>query len=670
MTIPVTYTYDQITDVGEYVMFQLGAPGDDGASTNWDLSDPTCDGSFKDDGVVYTITNLEPTATPTNTATHTPTNTATYTPTQTFTATLTPTNTNTPTATSTPSGQYIVFASPADKKMGDPDFNLGATSSVGNTMAYVSDTPAVCSISSTGMVSLLTDGTCTITISAPAVTIGGVYYTAAPNVTRSFTVKATQTITFAALSDKVYNTADFTVSATASSTLAVTFTSATPAVCTVTSAGLVDMIAPGTCTVIAAQAGGVAGGKTYAAALPVSRSFSANAVPQTITVGALADKNYYDAPFDLSGTSSSGLSLVYSSATPDVCTVSGVRVTILKAGKCSIKVNVPAGTRGGIVYAAGTELVREFVVSSATATPTNTATNTFTRTPTFTPTPIPVLMKKGAVGASFVLGLLQNGSLVTWGMNREYQANIPPCCGSGIADVAVGTNFALALKGGAVYGWGANTRGQLKFPVQTKKDIVSIAAGGAHGLALTKKGIVYSWGDSTFKQSVVPKGMKDITYIAGGTNHSLAIKKGGTLVAWGSNASGQITFPKTLTGVVQVAGGLDHSLALKSDGTVVAWGGNAYGQSLVPASAKDMKQVSAGNQFSLAVRADGTVFGWGRNENNVYTVPTEYTDIFTVAAGYTNTILGLRSGRVVVLGDQSNDVGVSRTPTKTATPTP
>jgi alpha-tubulin suppressor-like RCC1 family protein len=83
-----------------------------------------------------------------------------------------------------------------------------------------------------------------------------------------------------------------------------------------------------------------------------------------------------------------------------------------------------------------------------------------------------------------------------------------------------------------------------------------------------------------------------------------------------------------------------------------------------------MKQVSAGNQFSLAVKTDGTVFGWGRNENNVYTVPAQYTDIYTVAAGYANTILGLRNGRVIVLGDQTNDVGVSRTPTKTATPTP
>jgi hypothetical protein len=50
LTIPVNFTNDAITDTGEYVMFQLGAPGASGASNNWNLSDPTCDGSLKSDG--------------------------------------------------------------------------------------------------------------------------------------------------------------------------------------------------------------------------------------------------------------------------------------------------------------------------------------------------------------------------------------------------------------------------------------------------------------------------------------------------------------------------------------------------------------------------------------------------------------------------------------------
>ena len=319
----------------------------------------------------------------------------------------------------------------------------------------------------------------------------------------------------------------------------------------------------------------------------------------------------------------------------------------------------------------------------STATPTvyssptftNTPTNTPTFTPTMTPSPIPFLMKKGAVGASFVLGLLQNNTLVTWGMNREFQTNIPPCCGSGIEDIAVGTNFALALKGGKVYGWGANTKKQITFPATVNKDIVSITAGGSHGMALSKTGLVYAWGDNGFKQATTPKGLKDVISIAAGKAHSLVVKRDGSVVAWGANESGQSKVPPAIASkpakkVVQVAGGLDHSVALLDDATVLAWGGNAKGQSTVPSNAKDMKQVSAGNQFTLAVRKDGTVFGWGSNEYNQLFIPEEFTDIFNANAGYSNTILGLRNGRIIVLGDQSNGVNASRTPTKSATPTP
>jgi hypothetical protein len=505
--------------------------------------------------------------------------------------------------------------------------------------------------------------------------VGGITYAAAPDVTRTFVVKKKQTITFATIADKIYNVADFALTATASSTLPVTFTSSTPSVCTVTSGGLVNLLLPGTCSIAAAQAGGTSGGVEFAAAPVITQSFAVNPVAQTISIAPLTESHLYQTGLDLAGTSTSGLEITYTSTTPSVCTVVGRRVTFVSIGKCSIKGAQAGGTRGGIIYGASADLVREFFVTNYTPTATMTPTNTRTFTPTNTPTPIPFLMQKGAVGASFVLGLLQNGTLITWGMNREFQANIPPCCGSGITDVAVGTNFALALKGGRVFGWGANTKGQLKFPASTARNITSIAAGGAHGLALTNKGIVFSWGDNGFKQASVPKGLKDVTHIAGGTNHSLVIKKDGSVQGWGSSSSGQIKVPATIAKkpankVIQVAGGLDHSIALRADGTVIAWGGNAFGQATVPATAINVKQVSAGNQFSLVVQTDGKVFGWGRNDNNVYVIPPEYTDIYTVAAGYANTILGLRNGRVIVIGDQTNGVDVSRTPTKTATPTP
>ena len=658
LTIPVSYLYDVTNDSGEYVMFQLGAPGDDGATADWQLSDPTCDGSFKDDGVVHSITNLAPTAT--NTATATNTNTPT----------LTPTATNTPTATATPAGQYIVFGTPSDKIEDGLDFDLNATSSVGLTVSYVSTTPTVCTVTPTGKVTIVSAGDCTITASAPSGTVSGVSYAAAPDVSRTFKIKSKQTITFPTPSDKLYNAADFALSAIASSTLPITYTSSTPTVCTVTTSGTVDLVSPGLCSISANQSGGTVGRFTYAAAPAVVKSFNVNALPQAITFASPGEKLAYEGDFDLIGSASSTLTLVYTSSTPAVCTVTGKRVVYLSVGKCTITATQAGGTKAGTIYAEATPITRDFFFADYTPTPTLTASNTRTLTPTLTPTAIPFLLKKGAVGASFVLGLLQNDTLVTWGMNREYQANIPPCCGTGIQDIAVGTNFALALKGGRVFGWGANTKGQLVFPAKTAKDITAIAAGGAHGLALTKAGAVIAWGDNGFKQASVPKGLKPVSAMAGGANHTVVILKDGSVAAWGSNSSNQAKPPTTLKNIRQVAAGLDHSLALKTDGTVVSWGNNTYGQAAIPSNAIDVKQVSAGTQFSMAVKNDGTVLAWGRNDYNQIIIPTEYKDVYSAFAGYANTILGLRSGRIVVLGAQTDGVDASRTPTKSATPTP
>jgi hypothetical protein len=335
----------------------------------------------------------------------------------------------------------------------------------------------------------------------------------------------------------------------------------------------------------------------------------------------------------------------------------------------------PSNTRTPSNTAVPTNTFTKTATKTPTASNTSTPTNTKPPTATMTPTPIPFMMKKGAVGANFVLALLQNGTLVTWGMNREYQANISPCCGSDVDDIAVGTNFAVVVKKGRVYGWGANTRGQLNFPLMAQKDVVSIAAGYAHVLAVKTNGSVLGWGENTYKQATVPKSVKNVASVAGGSYHSLAVTKLGKVLGWGRNTSGQAKVPAKLTNVSMVAGGLDHSLALKKDGTVVGWGGNDKWQSKIPTGLKDVKFISAGNKFSLALKNDGTPFAWGDNTFGQTTMPNTtigsgYTGVFTVAAGYANSIIGLRNGGILVVGDKSAGVDVSRTATKTATPTP
>ena len=168
------------------------------------------------------------------------------------------------------------------------------------------------------------------------------------------------------------------------------------------------------------------------------------------------------------------MAVEYESTNPGICTVTGKKVTIVSTGTCRVKVKQSGGVAAdGNTYDAAPDATIVINISNATATSTPTATKTAT------PTPNPFALKKAAVGASFVLGLLYNNTLVTWGMNKEFQTNIAPCCGSGITDVSVGTNFAVALKGGRVYGWGSNTRGQLNIPMQAQKDVRAISSGYA-----------------------------------------------------------------------------------------------------------------------------------------------------------------------------------------------
>ncbi|MFM2032988.1 MAG: Cellulosome-anchoring protein precursor [Chloroflexota bacterium] len=631
---------------------------------------------------VMTNTPNPVTATHTATRTATPTNTPTATPTN--TPTNTPTPTSTPTSTPTPSAQEVSLPPLPDiPAVGAGTVALPATSSVGLAITYGTTDPAVCTISG-GVLTIVAPGTCEVTIDVASGVVGGVTY-ASSRTTRSFVVKAAQTLSFTAPTTKIYTAADFSLTATSSATLPVSYSSSTTSICTVTPEGSVHLITVGTCTITASQSGGTSGSLTYAAAPSVTRSFSLVGVPQTITVPTGVTKLAYEPAFKLGATASSGLALSYTATTLDVCSVDpDGTVHIFTGGVCTITVSQAGGTRAGTIYAAATTATYRLTVSDSTPTLTTsrtstpTVTNTRTATRTNTPTPVPFLMKKGAIGASFVLGLLQNGTLVTWGMNKEYQTNISPCCASGITDIATGSNFAIVLKGGRVYGWGANSLGQLTFPKQTTTNITAIAAGQSHGLALTNKGRVIAWGDKNFQKLMVPKTAVNVIAIAGGVDHSLAVKKDGAVVAWGANNAGQSKVPATLAkkpksaakGARAVTAGLDHSVALLADGSVVAWGGNSRGQSTVPTNLSDVKTISAGNMFTLAVKQDGTLFGWGDNSIKQLTVPDGIGDIYTAYAGYANSIIGLRNGGVVVLGDQSNGINASRTPTNTATPTP
>ncbi|WP_374969163.1 Ig-like domain repeat protein [Terrabacter sp. BE26] len=170
--------------------------------------------------------------------------------------------------------QTITFTStaPGAATVGGPTYTPTATATSGLPVTFVSTTTAVCTVSGSTF-SFVAPGACTIAADQP----GDTTYGSAARVTQTFTVsQAAQTITFTSTAppSAMLGDAPYAVAASATSGLVVTFTSATPAVCTVSGTS-VSYVAAGTCTISAGQAGNA----TWAAAPQATQSFLVTAAP-------------------------------------------------------------------------------------------------------------------------------------------------------------------------------------------------------------------------------------------------------------------------------------------------------------------------------------------------------------------------------------------------------
>ena len=235
---------------------------------------------------------------------------------------------------------------------------MTATASSGLTVTYTSATTGVCTVSGS-TVTLVTTGTCTINANQA----GNANYNAAAQVPQSFTVTpASQTITFTAIPDTVYgNTVNLT--ATASSSLTVTYTSATTGVCTV-SGSTVTLVTTGTCTINANQAGNA----NYNAAAQVPQSFTVTPASQTITFTSTAPAATVGGatytPTATGGASGNTVTFSIDNSSSAVCSISGGAVSFLTVGTCTINANQAGNTN----YNAATQVQQAVTVGSGSQT--------------------------------------------------------------------------------------------------------------------------------------------------------------------------------------------------------------------------------------------------------------------------------------------------------------
>jgi MBG domain (YGX type) len=235
------------------------------------------------------------------------------------------------TLTITPVDQAITLPALADRTVGDPNVDPSATASSGLPVGYGSATPSVCTITGDGKIQIQHAGTCAILAAQP----GDNNYNAAQTVSGTFNVaKMNQTIAFNSLSDKGFGDGDFTINASATSQLPVTFASSTPDACTVDpNTGVVHIVAGGDCMITASQGGN----GDYNAAPDVTQKFHIASADQTIDFPAMPDKTYGDQNVDPGATASSGLPVSYT--VTGNCTMVDGEVHFTGAGTCTVTAN-------------------------------------------------------------------------------------------------------------------------------------------------------------------------------------------------------------------------------------------------------------------------------------------------------------------------------------------
>jgi uncharacterized protein (TIGR03437 family) len=217
-------------------------------------------------------------------------------------------------------------------------------------------------------------------------------------------VSTKQQIHFAPLPDAGLAASPVSLTATATSGLAVIFASVTPAFCEVVRKTLVRLDQPGVCRILARQPGDA----RFDPAVSVLRSFNVSLSSQGISFGPLGDLVLGAAPFRVVAAASSGLPVSFTAGPPNVCGVAGNLLTILDSGQCS----VTALQSGNEVFAAAVPVTRTFSVRGGPLV--SSITNAASYAPMLSPNslgvllgarlgPVPVVTLHDASGATHVM---------------------------------------------------------------------------------------------------------------------------------------------------------------------------------------------------------------------------------------------------------------------------
>ncbi|MBP9907029.1 MAG: hypothetical protein KBF66_15875, partial [Rhodoferax sp.] len=508
---------------------------------------------------------------------------------------------------------------------------------------------------------------------------------------RTLTTQSIGTISFNPATLKVAGTT--VVSATAGSGLAVTFSSTTPTICSVSGNNVTGLLA-GTCTVAVNQSGNASFAAAPQVTLNITVSQNSQTIgpisftPATLAVGGATTAN---------ATATSGLVVTFSSITPTRCAVSGATVIALETGTCTIAVN----QAGDASFAAAAQVTKDISITQANVTDLIDLSD----------------VTQIDAGSQYTCAVTAAGGVKCWGLNSHGQlgdgtkssrgtaTNVTGLT-SGVVAVSVGrgssevSHTCALTTSGAVKCWGANESGQLGDGTTVERltpvDVVglgggvaAVSSGGQHTCAVMIGGDVKCWGDNTLGQlgdgtqvqrltpvSVVGLNAP-ILAISTSFKHSCAISNVGGAFCWGSNVSGELGDGTTVSrstpiGVSSLengtqtisAGGVPYNVywqgglqtcAVTAAGGVKCWGENQVGGHLTPYEVSGLTSgiasVSTGalggyysfgtlawvESHACALKTNGNVACWGGNSGGQLSCTTTANPVSPVEVSGINS---------------------------------
>ena len=223
--------------------------------------------------------------------------------------------------------QSFTFNPLSEKMISDPAFIPEVSSSSGAPVHLSSSNPTIAKIEN-GRIKPVSVGTTTITASLPA----SANFFKASDIQRQLIVtKGNQSIIFDAINPIQISGSQLELKAITTSGLPVLYKSSNIAVATIVG-NIATIVGIGTTTITASQEGD----DNYFAAAEVAQTLTVNKGSQIVTFAALNNKTFGSAPFALTASASSELTVSYSSSNTQVATVVGNTVTIVGVGTTNI----------------------------------------------------------------------------------------------------------------------------------------------------------------------------------------------------------------------------------------------------------------------------------------------------------------------------------------------